>query len=125
MPFEGAPNEKGALYVPVTLYSEDNKRRWMGNALVDTGAQFAMIHPSVAKELDLVARGERDIDSAVGLSRSRAYLLRAAVADVCDDIFSALETQSKERFVIGRQILSKTRLEVDWPLGKFRLARAP
>lgn len=123
MPHNGIPQDNGAIYVPVALYSEDHRRKWVGQALLDTGAQFALVHPSVIQELALAARGESDIDSAIGPAKVRAYILRVSVADVFDDFLSALETKSKERFVLGRQFLRRTRLEVDWPKASFTLAK--
>lgn len=114
----------GALYVPVTLYSEDHRRRWMGSALLDTGAQFAMVHPSVIAELGLKARGESDVDTAVGEAKMRGYILRVSVQGIFDDLLSVLESQSKERFVLGRQFLQRTRLEVDWPKNSFTIRRS-
>ncbi len=107
--------------MPVTLYSEDGRRRWVGKALLDTGAQFGMLHPSVIAQLGLVARGERDIDPALGPARARAFLLRIQVADIFDDVLSALESPSRERVVLGRQFLMRTRLESDWGQARFSI----
>lgn len=125
MPQRGAPEQNGAIYLPVTLYSEEGRRRWSGRALVDTGAQFALIHPLVIDELSLKALGESDLDTAVGPARSRAYILRVSVEGIFDDFLSAIETQSKERFVLGRQFLLRTKLEVNWPQNTFSITKGP
>jgi hypothetical protein len=123
MPYSGSPEANGAIYLAVTLYSEDNRRKWMGRALLDSGAQHALIHPSVVSELGLTARGEADIDTAIGLAKVRAYILRVAFTDIFNDFLSAHETQSKERFVLGRQFLLRTKLDVNWPQNTFTISK--
>ena len=80
-----------------------------------------MLHPSVISELELVARGAREIDTALGPARARAFLPRVQVADIFDDVLSALESPSREHVVLGRQFLIHTRLESDWGQARFSI----
>jgi len=123
MAYSGSPEANGAIYLPVTLYSDDNRRKWVGRALLDSGAQHALIHPSVISELGITARGEADIDTAIGPARVRAYILRVTFTDIFNDFLSAHETPSKERFVLGRQFLLRTKLEVNWPQNSFSTSK--
>ena len=125
MGFLGRPESNGALYLPAALFSEDNKRVWRSNALVDTGAQFALVHPLVLDELGVDPKQEAEIDTALGMARARVCILRFAVEGIFDGRLSALESRSKERVVLGRQFLAFTRIEANWPARSFAVWKSP
>jgi predicted aspartyl protease len=125
MAYRAAPAANGALIIPVTLFSEDRKQAWKGTALLDTGAQYALIHPSLVKELGLKSRAEREINTQVGVVKTRTYILPVVVEGLFDDLLSAQEFLGEVHgFVLGRQFLAKMSLSVNWPEATFELERA-
>lgn len=125
MAYQATPAANGALFVPVILHSEDNRRTWKGNALLDTGAQYALIHPSVVQHLGLVSRGEAENNTQWGVQKARLYIVRAAVEGLFDDLLSAREFLGAEhQFILGRQFLSRMTLAVNWPEATFKLESA-
>ena len=125
MAYQATPALNGALFVPVVLHSENNRRSWKGNALLDTGSQYALINPSVVSQLGLVSRGEAENNTQWGVQKARLYIVRTAVEGLFDDLLSAREFLGAEhQFILGRQFLSGMTLEVDWPEATFRLEKA-
>jgi predicted aspartyl protease len=118
-----APN--GALFVPVTLFSEDHKRNWKGTAMIDTGAQFTLIHPALVQHLGLKSRGEAENNTQLGVVRTHVYIVRASVEGLFDDFLSAREFLGAEhQFILGRQFLAGMALSANWTEGNFSIETA-
>jgi len=125
MALEGRTEAHGQLRLPVRVFDPDNRRSYRVSAMVDTGAQWCAIHPEVVDELGLKARGETDLDTAVGRVRVPIYIVRVEVPNVFDGLLSAGQNESvNHRFILGRQFLAGLRLQVNWKSGAFTIDRA-
>jgi predicted aspartyl protease len=125
MAYDGRTEAHGELRLPVRVYDPEGRRSYRVSAMVDTGAHWCAVHPEIIHELGLRPRGETELDTAVGRTKTRMYIVRVEVPGVFDGLLSAAENQSvNHRFILGRQFLLGLKLKVNWKTGEFTVAKA-